>query len=391
MGAARYGREATHGPRVSEHPMKITNIECIPVRVPIRPEVAIRARGGTHAVSPFLLVRVHTDEGIDGLGEVSCTPRWSGEDQFTAAHFIDTILEPALAGEDPREIERLTVRMRGALAGNPFTKAALEMALWDILGKSVGLPVYRVLGGPVREHVPIKWSISGVEPERAASIAAWALGQGFTDMKVKVGIDREQDVARVRAVREAIGPKIRLGVDANGAWAPATAIHMIRHFEEFGIFFAEQPVPPGDVDWLAQVRRQVGVPILADESVYSAQDALAIVRAGAADAFSVYVGKAGGIAPARSIAAIAETSALGCTIGSNLELGVGTAAMIHLALATRGITADEYPCDIIGPLYYSDDILVEALPLANGKAGTIDRPGLGIELDEDKLRKYRVE
>lgn len=370
--------------------MKITNIECIPVRVPIRPEVAIRGKGGSHSVSPFLLVRVHTDEGLHGLGEVSCTPRWSGEDQVTAAHFIHTILGPALCGEDPRDIERLTARMRAVLAGHAFTKAALEMALWDILGKSTGLPVYRLLGGAVRDFVPTKWSISGVEPDRAAGIARWALEQGFTTMKVKVGIDPMQDVARVRAVREAVGPDVRLGVDANGAWPPRMAVRMIRRLEEFGIYFAEQPVPPGDFAWLADVRRQVSIPIVADESVYSPQDALAIVKARAADALSIYVGKSAGIGPGRKIASISEAAMLGCTIGSNLELGVGTAAMIHLGVATTGITADEFPCDIIGPLYYEDEILTEPLPLAGGKALPIARPGLGVELDETKVRMYRV-
>jgi len=113
--------------------LKITSIETIPVRVPIHERLAIRAKGGTHSVSPFLLVRVITDEGIHGWGEVSCTPRWSGEDQVTAAHFIRTIFAPLLEQEDPREIERLTQKMRRALAGHPFTKAAVEMALWDIL------------------------------------------------------------------------------------------------------------------------------------------------------------------------------------------------------------------------------------------------------------------
>ena len=371
--------------------MKITNIDCIPVHVPIRPELAIRAKGGTHSISPFLLVRIHTDEGACGIGEVSCTPRWSGEDQVTAAHFIRTILQPALAGQDPRDIEQLSARMRSSLNGHPFTRAALEMALWDILGKIAGLPVYRLLGGPVRESVPIKWSISGAEPERAAAIAEWALEQGFETMKVKVGIDSIQDLARVRAVREAVGPKIRLGIDANGAWAPATAVTMIRRLEEFGIFFAEQPVPPGDPEWLADVRRQVGVPIVADESVYSPQDALAIIKARAADGFSAYVGKSAGILPARKIASIAESAMLRCTIGSNLELGVGTAAMIHLAMASPGITAEDLPCDIIGPLYYTEDILQEPLRLVRGKALPLDRPGLGVDLDEEKVRRYRVE
>ncbi len=370
--------------------MKITNVECIPVRVPIRPELAIRAKGGFHSESPFLLVKVHTDEGICGLGEVSCTPRWSGEDQVTAAHFIGAILEPVLAGQDPRDIEMLTARLRGALAGHTFTKAALEMALWDILGKTTGLPVYRLLGGPVREFIPTKWSVSGVEPARAAEIASWAVERGFSALKVKVGIDPAEDLARVRAVRQAVGPEIRLGVDANGAWDPATAVTMIRRLCEFGICFAEQPVPPGDVNWLAEVRRRVDVAVVADESVYSPQDALAIVRAGAADALSVYVGKAAGIGPARKVAVIAEAAMLGCTVGSNLELGVGTAAMIHLAMATPGITAAEFPCDIIGPLYYADEILTEPLALSGGQARPNDRPGLGVELDDDKLRRYRV-
>jgi L-alanine-DL-glutamate epimerase-like enolase superfamily enzyme len=370
--------------------MKITGVECIPVRVPIRPDLAIRGKGGYHSESPFLLVKVHTDEGIIGLGEVSCTPRWSGEDQVTAAHFIRTILGPVLEGHDPRHIEALTDRLRVVLAGHPFTKAALEMALWDILGKAVGMPIYRMLGGPVREFVPTKWSVSGVAPEHAAEIATWAAEQGFSTMKVKVGIDPAQDVARVRAVREAIGPDIRLGIDANGAWNSAQAVSMIRRLCEFGIYFAEQPVPAGDVNRLAEVRRQVSIPILADESVYSPADALAIARAEAADALSVYVGKAAGIGPARKVSVIAESAMLGCTIGSNLELGIGTAAMIHLAMAAPGITADEYPCDIIGPFFYTGDILTRPLPLCGGKALPLEGPGLGVELDEEQVNRYRV-
>lgn len=370
--------------------MVITGIETIPVRVPIDERLAIRAKGGTHSVSPFLLVRVHTDEGIEGLGEVSCTPRWSGEDQFTAAHFIATIFEPFLKGEDPREIERLAARMRQSLAGNPFTKAAVEMALWDILGKTVGLPVYRLLGGPVRESVPTKWSISGQRPERAAEIARWAVEQGFRAMKVKVGIDDEQDIARVREVRRAVGDGVRLGIDANGAWPFAKATDMIhRLVDAAGIAFAEQPVPPGDVEWLAEVRAAVDVPIIADESVFTAEDALSLARAGAADVFSVYVGKSAGIAASRRIAAVAGSAGLAWTIGSNLEMGVGSAAMIHLALATPGITAD-FPCDIIGPFYYTDDLLETPLPLRPGEACAPAAPGLGVRLDEEKVRRYRV-
>src|SRR5262245_26209829 len=264
---------------------------------------------------------MRTDEGLTGLGEVSCTPRWSGEDQVTAAHVTGGILGPLLIGQDPRDIERLGGAMRRALFGHPFTKAALEMAMWDILGKAAGAPVYRLLGGPVCEFVPTKWSISGLEPARAAGIAEWAVEQGFRTMKVKVGIDPEQDIARVRAVREAIGPNVRLGVDANGAWNVSMAIRMLNRLRDFDIYFAEQPVPPGDFSWLADVRNQAPAPVLADESIYTTHDAVSAIRAGAADALSTYIGKSAGIGGARKIAAIAEAAAIGCTVGSNLEMG----------------------------------------------------------------------
>lgn len=370
--------------------MKITRIETIPVQVPINLDRAIKGGRGAHTTSPFLLVRIHTDEGLWGLGEVSCTPGWSGEDQVTAAHIISGLLAPLLIGENPTEIERLTARIQRGVAANPFTKSALEMALWDILGKTAGLPVYRLLGGPVRAAVPTKFSVSGQKPEKAAEIAAWAVAQGFRTMKVKVGVEPEEDVARVRAVRAAVGPDIRLGVDANGGWSPRVAIQTIRRLYEYNIYFAEQPVPALDVAWMADVRAQVQVPVMADESVYTLQDAMAVVRAGAADVLSVYVGKGGGIGPARKVAAVAEAAGLTCTVGSNLELGVASAAMIHVAMATPGIGAEEFPCDILGPFFYESDVLAEPLPITAGQAKPPERPGLGVELDDRKVERYRV-
>jgi muconate cycloisomerase len=372
-------------------PVKITRIETIPIKVPIRPELAILSgRGGSHTVSPFLLVKIHTDEGIVGLGEASCTPRWSGEDQVTAAHFINNYLAPILVGEDPVEIEKLTGKFRLAFAGNFFTKSAVEMALWDIAGKAAGKPVYELLGGKVREFVPTKWSVSGVEAERAAEIAKWAISQGFRAMKVKVGIDPESDIARVKAVREAIGPEIKLGVDANGGWLPDVAVKTIQRLCEFGIYFAEQPVSPEDVSEMAKVRKQIKVPVIADESIYTLQDAKTLAQLGAADVFSIYVGKAGGIGAAKKIAEFAQSKNLKCTVGSNLELGVGSAAMIHLALATSGIDAEHYPCDIIGPFFYEHDLLAEPFPIVGGQARANSKSGLGVELDDARVEQYRV-
>jgi len=265
------------------------------------------------------------------------------------------------------------------------------MALWDLLGKSRGVPVHQLLGARLREFVPTKWSVSGVEPDKAADIARWAVSQGFATMKVKVGIDPDGDVARVRAVREAVGPKVHLGVDANGGWISSDiAIRIIARLRELDIYFVEQPVAQGDTQGMSQVRSACGIHVIADESVYTLYDAKALAQARACDVFSIYIGKAGGIGPARAIARFAHANGIACTIGSNLELGVGSAAMIHLALATPGIEPDKYPCDIIGPLFYEDDILREPLPIAGGSARPLEMPGLGVELDDAKIERYRV-
>jgi L-alanine-DL-glutamate epimerase-like enolase superfamily enzyme len=368
--------------------VKITKFETIPVRVPIRPELAITSSLGSHTDSPFLLLKVYTDEGLTGLGEVSATPRWSGEDNVTAHRMIHEYLAPALTGQNPLDIEAAVKRMNRVLAANPFTKSGVEMALWDILGKSCGLPVYRLLGGAVRDVVPLKFSISGANPERASWLASWAVERGFTTMKVKVAMG-SGDLERVAAVRGAIGPNVRLGVDANGGWSAREAIQALRSMERYQIFFAEQPVPPVDINWMADVRRQVPMPVMADESVYSLQDAMGLARASAADMFSLYVGKSG-LTTARKIAAVAEAAGLICTIGSNMELGVATAAMIHLAIATPAIDAETVPCDILSHLFYETNLLTEPLPVKNAEAWAPQKPGLGVEFDEDSLKKYRV-
>lgn len=371
--------------------MKITRIETVPIRVPLKPEFAIRSgRGGAHTESPFLLVKVHTDQGLVGLGEASCTPRWSGEDQVTAAHLIGTYLEPLLVGQEFDEVEELESQFRLAFAGNYFTKAAVEMALWDLEGKAKELPLCELLGGKVREFVPTKWSVSGVEPEKAADIARWAVAQGFKAMKVKVGIEPDGDVARVKAVRDAVGLEIKLGVDANGGWPPAIAIATIKRLLEFGIGFVEQPVSPEKPDCLGSVRDASQIPVIADESLFTLRDARVLAALKAVDVFSIYLGKAGGVTEAMRIAHFAMRENLKCTVGSNLELGVGSAAMVHFALASRGVAAEEFPCDIIGPLFYEDDIVREPLPIKPGEARANDKPGLGVELDEEKVERYRV-
>jgi L-alanine-DL-glutamate epimerase-like enolase superfamily enzyme len=369
--------------------MKITGIETIPVVVPIHPDRMIVGSRGPHDVSPFLIVRVRTDEGLTGVGEVSCTPRWSGEDSSTARHVVDRYLAPGLTGQDPTDVVRLAGLMDGAIVGHHFTKAAVEMALWDVLGKVHGVPLYRLLGGPARPGIRTKFSVAAAEPDVAAGIATWACEQGFTAMKVKVGTGLTADAARVAAVRAAIGADVTLGVDANGGWNRADAAAAVAPLAAEAVAFIEQPVAPHDLAGLADVRRRAACPVVADESVGTPADALDVVTAGAADVLSIYVGMAGGIAAAQRAAAIAGAAGLGWTIGSNLELGPALAAHIHFAMATPGLADTIVPCDIISTFYYTDDILTEPLPIRAGWAGPPAGPGLGVELDDQKLERYR--
>lgn len=370
--------------------MKITHIETIPVLVPIRRQFVIHSSQGAHDASPFLLVKVCCDSGHIGIGEASCTLLWSGEDHHTAARCIAEVLGPALIGEDPRDISHLSQRMDALLKANSFTKSAIEMALWDILGKSAELPLYRLFGGARQTAVPIKFSISGCLPEKAAEIGVWAVEQGFRTLKVKVGIADDQDIARVAAVRGAVGPGVRLGVDANGGWTTQQAIEIIRKLELFDIYFAEQPVRAGNIQEMAAVRTAVSIPIIADESLFHLTDSIGLVSASAVDVFSIYVGKGGGLGGARKMAAVAEAAGICCTVGSNLELGIGSAAMTHLAAATDAVDAERFPCDIIGPFYYEAELLRRPLNLTSGCARTPDGPGLGVELNEDAVSEYRV-
>jgi muconate cycloisomerase len=194
----------------------------------------------------------------------------------------------------------------------------------------------------------------------------------------------------VGAVRRAIGSTGKLGVDANGGWAPEAALPTIERLYGHNIYFVEQPLPPEEIEAMVRLRRQLQVPLVADESIYTLQDARQLVLMQAADLFSVYIGKAGGIGPARQIAEFAAAHGLKCTLGSNLELGVGSAAMAHLAVAVRGIAAEDFPCDIIGPFFYEDDIVRVSAKIKPGEARPNELPGLGVELDETKVERYRV-
>ncbi len=371
--------------------MRITEIEAIPVRVPLKAGLTTRTAHGDHVTSDYVIVRVRTDEGLVGLGEATVSAIWSGETSRSCVASIRDILGPALAGFDPRQIHLARAAMDRALKANPFTKAAIEMALWDLAGKAAGVPVYQLLGGKTRDEVPIKMMIGAFDPPQTVALAERFLGWGVKCLKVKVGLDLAGDLARVRAVREVAGPDIPITIDSNCGWNVTTARLALEKLRPLNLRVAEQPIAPGDTSAMAYLREVGGIPIMADESVFTLADAWGVATARAADVISIYPGKNGGIAASIEIAHVARAAGLACHVGSNLELGIASAAMLHLAASTPAIDSDTYPADILGPNYHEADLLREPLVTGPATARVPDGPGLGVELDEEQLDRWRAE
>jgi L-alanine-DL-glutamate epimerase-like enolase superfamily enzyme len=363
----------------------IVAIETAPVSLRANPRLAVKGARGAHDASDFLLVRVSTSRGAEGFGEVSATLRWSGEDASSAEYAIKQVLGPAVIGQSLAPVTAVASRMDLALAGNPFTKAGLETALWDALARTLDLRVVDLLGGPHRTEVPTKISLSGDGDRLAGTIEA-ARGIGFRAFKVKVGLGRESDVARFRLARQLAGDDTFLGADVNGGWSRIEALATIPELAPFRPAFIEQPVQPADLPGM-RACRNAGIPVLADESVYSLDDVAAIVREQAADTLNVYVGKSGGME--RAVRAIRTASTFGIPgiLGSNGEMGVGAAAQIHVACAVE--TLAPFPSDIIGHHYYDEDILDTPLDIDGIRARLPEGPGLGVVPAQSIRSRFR--
>jgi L-alanine-DL-glutamate epimerase-like enolase superfamily enzyme len=372
--------------------MKITAIETYPVHIPLKPAFRMVSSLGKHDVSEYVIVRMLTDGDVEGVGEATATVRWSGETVWGVRAVIDRVFAPAVIGCDPCDIAEIERRINTLAAHNWFAKSAVEMACWDIQGKAAGKPVYELLGGACRGlSIRGRFSMGAYDVERARTRAAELVAQGFDTIKVKVGGEPARDIARVRAVREVIGPDRSLVIDANCGWDADTAVHCVNELEDCRLSLVEQPTPDGDYAAMARVRRETKPPVMADDICFNMVHARELIRNNCCDVISLYPGKNGGIRKSQQIAEFAATHGVACTIGSNLEWDIATAAMGHLVVATENMQVEKYPGDIYGPIYH--ELRVAKNPLAiEGPITTItDRPGLGIDVDWDMVRAHRCE
>ena len=384
--------------------MKITQVETFNIALPWRRLHKMAFPSGK--LGNYVLVRVHTDEGIQGLGEATVIKEWGGDygryfgesPELTVA-VIESVLAPAVIGLDPFAIEKAHHTMDLAIKGYPYAKTALDEALYDIKGKALGVPVYELLGGLYREEIPVAHSLGWMELEEATAEAAAAVAEGIRTIKIKVGRSAEYDVRIVREVRRTVGENIDVVVDANQGWPhPKYAIAILRQMEDEGIRYAEQPVE--GLARMAHVARAVDVPIMADESAWTPQDILEIVEREAADMISLYTTKPGGLFPAKKVAAVAEAAGLPLNVNGSHETGVGNAANLHLVASTAAVTEagvfpvttlkGKEPTQMAGKMYL-DDIVTHPFEYRDGNLVVPSGPGLGIELDENKVEIYRAE
>jgi o-succinylbenzoate synthase len=351
--------------------------------VALRYREPFRIAPGTSIESHNVNVRIVTDYGVVGWGESSPSKRVTGETSDTVIATLDRIA-PKLIRRCPLRIEENVELMDSVIERNPAAKAAVDMALHDVLGKTTRKPLFMLMGG-YRTEVLTDLTLSIKSPKEMAADAVKALNKGFRALKVKVGVDPVEDVERVRMVREAVGQDMHIRVDANQGWTPRQAVQVLNRIEKFKIQFAEQPVPSEDIKGLARVRKDSPVPIMADESVHSPQDAMRLIRAEAVDFINIKLMKSGGMLKGRKIADVAEAAGIPCMIGCMGESGIGITAAAHLAAAVKNIQHADLDSDVM----LVDKLVKKGGTRVKNSMRTFSKgAGLGIvEVDEDLLGK----
>jgi muconate cycloisomerase len=369
--------------------MKIIGIEVFHIRVPLRKPFGLSKVLGTLTYTQPIIIKVFTDEGIIGLGEADPMVPFTEESPESVKECLRHYLAPATLGADPTNIAAVNGKMDKILKLNELAKGALDMACHDILGKAKGLPVYQLLGGCLRKEIPLAWGIGAGTPEENVKEVEEKVTAGRKTFMIKTaGLTLEEDIARVRAVREAF-PDIHLLADANQGWDRSSALRFARAVAGCHIDFLEQPVPYWDIEGLAMIRKSTSIPVSVDETLCTIHDAVRVLREGAADVFSVKASKNGGIYKAKQILDLAKAYGIRCWLNSMIEEGITQAALLHLGVSAENIL--DLGHALFSPTRLEDDVTTYSEQIKGSVVRINDKPGLGIEIREDVLRKYTID
>jgi L-alanine-DL-glutamate epimerase-like enolase superfamily enzyme len=367
--------------------LTIARIDIFPIRLRLHEPFAVSY--ATQYDIPTVLLRVTTDDGRTGWGEATPDPNVTGETWHSTIAILEHDLAPTVIGLDARDREGIVRAMDARIDAVPAAKAAIDIAVHDLVAKAANLPLWALLGGRSKPHLTISRVVSIKAPEQMAVDAQQHVRDGFETVKLKVGdaANWRLDVARVAAVREAIGPEIGIKIDVNQGWeTPGIAIPAIRLLLASNPDYIEQPVDQNDIAALAEVRRATGAPIMADEAVHGVREMLRVVELRAADLVNIKLMKTGGLINAMRVNAIAEAAGIVGQVGTMVESSIASAAGLHFAMAHANIKTVEMG----GPLMIADDIGNLRSCYERNAITLPGAPGLGVELDEAAIES-RVE
>ena len=354
--------------------MKIQSIELKHISIPLKKPFKTALRTVSSAEDTIIMIK--TDDGYTGFGEAPPTGVITGDTNGSITGAIKENIEKSLIGEEIENIENIMYKLDKSIVRNSSARAAIDMAVYDLFGKLYKAPVYKLLGG-YRDRVETDITISVNSPEEMQEDALRFIKEGFTALKMKVGMDISKDFQRVKAVRDVVGNEIKLRLDANQGWQPKEAVKIIRKLEDKGldIELVEQPVKAWDLDGLKYVTDNVESLIMADESMFSPYDAFKILSMRAADLINIKLMKCGGIHNALKIVSMAEACGVECMLGSMIESKVSLTAAAHLACAKRNITR----FDLDAVVLLRDDPVIGGLKVEVPSLILSNSPGLGID------------
>ncbi len=368
--------------------IRINRISVFITQIPVR-TVHSHGIGDMAGHSTNVILKLETDAGITGWGDAAPWAVFTGTAEANAAA-LHVYLRPLLIGADPLRVEWLLQQADRAVVHCAEAKAAMEMALFDIVGQALKTPVCNLLGGRVRDEIPLSFSIANPKLEEDLELAKQLYADGLRLFKMKTGFaGHREDLRRLEKLRAAIPTDAELRVDYNQGMQPYDAIRQLRDIEIFKPGFIEQPIPSAFVEALAEIARAIDTPIMADEAVFTLEDALRVIELRAADLVSIKIMKCGGMIRGKQIAGVAGAAGIAAYGGDMFETGISHMAGTHMIAATPNISLG---CEFYQAKYYlAEDLLAEPFPIKNGKVQVPNTPGLGITVDHDKLKKYTVQ
>lgn len=367
---------------------RITKIETLIVDLP-----TIRGHQlsmTTMTVQSSVIVKIYTESGVVGLGECATIGglSYGPESPESMKLTIDLYIAPLLIGQSVVSIRALSLIISQNIRGNYFAKNAIETALFDIQGKILNVPISTLLGGKVTDKLSVLWVLASGDTKKDISEAKEMIAQGrHKNFKLKIGRRPvKEDVAHVIAIKEALGDESMVTVDVNQAWTEAEAIIGMQLLQDAGIDLVEQPLPQHQIEAQARLSQRFNIPILADESVGLSFEGFNIAKIAGARAFALKIAKSGGMLGVLELANIAKASGIGLYGGTMLEGSIATSAAVQ---AYSTLPALEWGTELFSPLLLKDDIVVTPLNYVDYGVEVWDKPGLGLELDDDKVNYYK--